>query len=1293
MVQGRYITDFDHQRADQLRLQYNEMVKANLRIRDAGGTMFDDDTLKGMFDNSLPPCYEISAAHVSRANHDTFQAHFNDYVSMARKSEASIGQSQTARAFAVQPGMGQHQQAQHQQQRFPPNLQQQQQQRPPQPRQQQPYSMPQPSRQQMQGPRGPPMARNTLCFRCLSGEHQRRDCPAPPVSCAVCGPGVDHHSSLHSRQDLSFGQRQRLIQDAKQGGEQRPLSTSQSSRQARLPAPAPVAAAVSMHSPDQGATPAAVFAAFAAAEPGVDDDPTQNVAHAFACYPRALHFTQGSLWSSGYGFTDIVDHLPLTTIGSILSTYAADIVALAGKASDTRRLQRAVVRPRVHLLPMAILLLLWISAAVCDPHGDARPSPVVSHQQWNHRMRCMHGNVATVYDDASDLWAEVTSVSEFTLTHAAAAGHPADILPEAPVANTSHGEWLLHQPHVEYGGLPSLAVWVGVLNHGTPADIGVLLRRAGCPTTGCTEGVCTAIWAWRTTRGPYRDLLDLHSALLLALTYSLPPPSANNVSLQGFVKQLVRMTPTLGMPDRSLSTPRMLLHCTLPPPVPLPLVSSPLSPPSPPPSPPSSPTLSPTPLSSPLPPPLPLSSPILSPTPDGTLTRANSLIARGHGPLSPDFMAAARALVAVAGVEQRTLRRRQTFKTIYAVLQRSAFNSDKEAYLAYGATKSSFLWWKRNIHISCNPTAHSVIVAAAALQAMPTLQGSCKISPVGSMEPVGSRLATGPSSAKSIASFDKIGAIDSSDSCNACMPNLQDSRKISSVGSMESLGSRPATGPSFAKSVASFDRVGVIDSSDSCNACMPNHAEPVHPPPTPPSSPPGEAYSDEVECIGPLSWARGAFAMSHRAWNKFIHALVGNTLACSLSFADCLALFRWCTQLGTSLAFAHCFLRPVRANAVGAPSATPDTWQAWGAAEPVSVALLLTCVLTMVYVLHKRYIPTVVARGDCFDTACPAPMAPLPLRVPVTRVSDSLDTARRQLFPYTPASWRPRQKHLITDSLSPCEPSRSAPPMANAVFLAPVSPSMEQSFMELVACLCRFQRDPAVRAVSSMLLLCTTVSAIPTYSLPWWAALSAAAWVVTPMMEQAARVELARAQDSVRPTTSRPPPRSPRSQHGSAAGTASHAHPEHSAGHIPQAPPHRSRSRARGRSPRVTQGLPLADVLQPAAPHQHASPTFPETQPGENPATLTVERDDGLVSLRLIDHTANGDLYPPTGVVRSHDSVHGDAAVLTLERLDGRSSVFAWLIALVKVWRGQTGAKCIHSRPVHRLRRCRLCRA
>ena len=229
--------------------------------------------------------------------------------------------------------------------------------------------------------------------------------------------------------------------------------------------------------------------------------------------------------------------------------------------------------------------------------------------------------------------------------------------------------------------------------------------------------------------------------------------------------------------------------------------------------------------------------------------------------------------------------------------------------------------------------------------------------------------------------------------------------------------------------------------------------------------------------------------------------------------------------------------------------------------------------------------------------------------------------------------------------------------MASAVFLAPVSPSMEQSFMELVACLCRFQRDPAVRAVSSMLLLCATVSAIPTYSLPWWAALSAAAWVVTPIIEQTARVEPARAQDSVRPTTSRPPPRSPRSQHGSAAGTTSHAHPEHSAGHISQAPPHRSRSRARGRSPRVTQGLPLADVLQPAAPHQHASPTFPETQPGENPATLTVERDDGLVSLRLIDHTANGDLYPPTGVVRSHDSVHGDAAVLTLERLDGLISV------------------------------------
>ena len=51
-----------------------------------------------------------------------------------------------------------------------------------------------------------------MCFRCARMGHSRNDCRQPVVRCSQCG--GDHAESLHSKPDLTFGQRRALMNDA-----------------------------------------------------------------------------------------------------------------------------------------------------------------------------------------------------------------------------------------------------------------------------------------------------------------------------------------------------------------------------------------------------------------------------------------------------------------------------------------------------------------------------------------------------------------------------------------------------------------------------------------------------------------------------------------------------------------------------------------------------------------------------------------------------------------------------------------------------------------------------------------------------------------------------------------------------------------------------------------------------------------------------------------------------------------------------------------------------------------------
>ena len=55
-----------------------------------------------------------------------------------------------------------------------------------------------------------------MCFRCARIGHSRVNCKVAPVRCSQCG--CDHSDSLHSKSDLTVGQRRALMNDAQSRG-------------------------------------------------------------------------------------------------------------------------------------------------------------------------------------------------------------------------------------------------------------------------------------------------------------------------------------------------------------------------------------------------------------------------------------------------------------------------------------------------------------------------------------------------------------------------------------------------------------------------------------------------------------------------------------------------------------------------------------------------------------------------------------------------------------------------------------------------------------------------------------------------------------------------------------------------------------------------------------------------------------------------------------------------------------------------------------------------------------------
>ena len=211
-----------------IRFQYDQMRRAQADLVSAGGTAVPDATLITLFDAAIAQCtaYDTIRMFVSRARHQTFAAHYQDYVSQVRAENrmTNIAHSTDAVAFAALPppaatggrargapppppplfdanlrgrgrgggGRGRG---------YPAG---------------QLTIMP-PGKGKGKGRNAPrnatrPSNAIVICFRCAALGHDRFNCQRATVVCTICR--GDHDSSFHSRTDLTDGQKKVLRRDA-----------------------------------------------------------------------------------------------------------------------------------------------------------------------------------------------------------------------------------------------------------------------------------------------------------------------------------------------------------------------------------------------------------------------------------------------------------------------------------------------------------------------------------------------------------------------------------------------------------------------------------------------------------------------------------------------------------------------------------------------------------------------------------------------------------------------------------------------------------------------------------------------------------------------------------------------------------------------------------------------------------------------------------------------------------------------------------------------------------------------
>ena len=205
MMDPRAAIDINH-----VRFQYDHMREANSNLVQAGGQALPDATLITLLDAAIARCpsYNHIRMFVSRSRHETFLAHFNDYIQVVR-SEMQMNDlageaHQHPSAYAAVPP--------HAGRRGGPGLFE--------PRLGKGKGKGT-GKGKGKGGKGKSKGKGNLgtiimCFRCARIGHSRVDCKMAPVRCSQCG--GDHSDSLHTKSDLTVGQRRALMNDAQSRG-------------------------------------------------------------------------------------------------------------------------------------------------------------------------------------------------------------------------------------------------------------------------------------------------------------------------------------------------------------------------------------------------------------------------------------------------------------------------------------------------------------------------------------------------------------------------------------------------------------------------------------------------------------------------------------------------------------------------------------------------------------------------------------------------------------------------------------------------------------------------------------------------------------------------------------------------------------------------------------------------------------------------------------------------------------------------------------------------------------------